>query len=78
MSGLGGPKERVWWRKGKTSEVCCLGSGKPGPGARAANEGMCARKIFARGFDRVRTYHQKITARVRRVVSHRSARAEAA
>ena len=29
-------------------------------------------------FDRVRTYHQKITARVRRVISAGSARAEAA
>ena len=39
---------------------------------------MCAGKIIARVFDRVRTYHQKITARVRRVISAGSARAEAA
>ena len=58
--------------------MCCVCSGKPGPGAKAANAGMCARKKIARVFDRVRTYHQKITARVRRVVSHRSPRAEAA
>ena len=70
--------ETVWWRKGKTSEVCCVGSGKPGPGAKAANAGMCAGKIMAGGCDRIRTYHQKITARVRCVISDVSARAEAA
>ena len=53
-------------------------SGKPGPGANVANAGMCARKKIAGGFYRVRTYHQKITARVRRVISAGSARAEAA
>ena len=39
---------------------------------------MCAGKIIARVFDRVRTHHQKFTARVRRVISARSSRAEAA
>ena len=39
---------------------------------------MCTGKIIARVFDRVRTYHQKFTARVRRVISARSSRAEAA
>ena len=78
MSGLGGPKERVWWRKGKSSEACCVCSGKPGPGAKAANEGMCAGKKIARVFDRVRTHHKTFTARARRVISARSSRAQAA
>ena len=64
--------------KGEASEWCCVYSGEPGPGAKAANAGMCAGKIIARVFDRVRTYHQKFTARVRRVISARSSRAEAA
>ena len=64
--------------KGDASELCCVCSGKPGPGAKAANVGMCAGKIIARVFDRVRTHHQKFTARVRRVISARSSRAEAA
>ena len=42
-----------------------------------ANAVLCAGKKIAGGFDRVRTYHQKITARVRRVISA-GARAEAA
>ena len=78
MSVLGGSQGRGWWSEGEASESCCVCSGKPGPGANVANAGMCAGKIIARVFDRVRMYHQKITARVRRVISAGSARAEAA
>ena len=53
-------------------------TGKAGPCAPAANAVLCAGKKFARGFDRVRTYHQKFTAQVRRKISVGSARAEAA
>ena len=47
-------------------------------GAWVANAVLCAGKKIAGGFYRVRTYHKKITARVRHVISARSARAEAA
>jgi hypothetical protein len=39
---------------------------------------MCAGKKIAGGFDRVRTYHQKFTAQVRRKKSARLVRAERA
>jgi len=75
---MGGTRARVWWSKGEAFESCYVCSGKAGPSVPAVNEGMCSWKIFARGFDRVRTYHQKITARVRRAISARSVRAEPA
>ena len=67
-----------WWCKRKAAKACCVCSGKAGPCAPAANAVLCAGKEIARAFDRVRTYHQKLTAQVRRKISVGSARAEAA
>ena len=75
VSGLGGRQGRVWWSEEKVCNACCGCSGKADPSANVANAGMCAGKIIAGGFDRVMTHHQKITARVRREISARSARA---
>ena len=47
-------------------------------GRECANAVLCAGKKIARGFDRSSTYHQKITARVRREISARLVRAERA
>ena len=58
--------------------ACCVCSGKAAPGAPAASTGMCAGKKIADGFDRVKTYHQKFTAQVRRKKSTRSERAQPA
>ena len=66
------------WCKGKAAKACCVCSGKAGPGAPAAIAVLCAGKKIARAFDRVSTYHQKITAQVRRKILVGSARAEAA
>ena len=74
VSGLGGRQGRVWRSEGRVCKLCCGCSGKADPSADVPNARMCAGKIIARVFDRVMTYHQKITARVRREISARSAR----
>ena len=78
MSGLGVQEGRVWLRKGEACNVCCVCSGKAAPGAQAASRSMCAGKKIAGGFDRVKTYHEKFTAQVRRKKSARLVRAERA
>ena len=78
VSGLGGLHGRLRRRKGEACNACCVCSGKAAPGAQAANAGMCAGKKIAGGFDRVRTHHQKITARTRHAMSAGSVRAERA
>ena len=62
VSGLGGRQGRVRRSEEKVCKACCVCSGKPGPAPPAANAVLCAGKKIARGFDRVSTYHQKITA----------------
>ena len=62
VSGLGGRQGRVRRSEEKVCKACCVCSGKPGPAPPAANAVLFAGKKTARGFDRVSTYHQKITA----------------
>ena len=78
VSGLGVQEGRVWLTKGEATKACCECSGKAAPGAQAASTSMCAGKKIAGGFDRVKTYHQKFTARMRRAISAGSVRAERA
>jgi hypothetical protein len=78
VSGLGGRQGRVRRSEEKVCKACCVCSGKPGPAPPAANAVMCAGKKIPCGFDRVSTYHQKITARTRLEIWARSVRAERA